>query len=45
MKQIMEEYGGILLAALVSVMVLTMNLSVILGPLANTVIYLVSAGN
>ena len=41
MKTVFEEYGGMILACMVSLGVLAMNVSFFVGPVADAVIYIV----
>lgn len=40
MKEVMEEYGGLLLAVIASTLALVVNISVFLGPMATQITYL-----
>lgn len=43
MKIVLEEYGGMVLACMASLAILTINISLFVGPIANKIIYLVNA--
>lgn len=42
MKTIMEEFGGMILACVASLMILAMNLGILMGPVAEKIVYIVS---
>ena len=42
MKMILEEFGGMILACVASLAILIMNLEMLMGPVAEKVIYIVS---
>lgn len=43
MKSVLEEYGGLLLAVVASAMMMTVNLSVFLGPIARKIEYIANS--
>ncbi|MGN0169728.1 MAG: hypothetical protein ACI39H_03085 [Lachnospiraceae bacterium] len=43
MKMIIEEFGGMILACVASLMILAMNLEMLMGPVAEKVLYIVSS--
>lgn len=42
MKMILEEFGGMILACVASLAILIMNLEMLMGPVAEKVIYIVN---